>query len=282
MKGFFADLHVHTRESSPCGQVPAQEVVRLYLESGYDAIAITDHYMAEVLEGHPGGSFEEKVDYAFLGYRLASEAARGTKLKVFMGMEFRNRESENDFLVYGLSPEFLKSRPDLFDLPLKEGFRLFHEQGALIIQAHPVRMRLMLPQKEGLFNGFGQKAMLTQLRHYPGTPVYPWSQRKACYDAPQSPLFFKVCELMEPESLDGFEAYNGNTNWVQDPLEIEALARRYPKLIRIASSDFHERAHLKKGGVYFTRALETERDMISALREKKIAGYKTDYGVKLP
>ena len=34
------DTHVHTCEVSPCGKVPAEEMVRLYREAGYQGIII--------------------------------------------------------------------------------------------------------------------------------------------------------------------------------------------------------------------------------------------------
>ena len=43
-KQFKLDIHVHTSETSSCGQVSAQEAVRLYEQAGYDGIIITDHY----------------------------------------------------------------------------------------------------------------------------------------------------------------------------------------------------------------------------------------------
>lgn len=37
------NLHTHTGECSPCGQVPLNRVLELYEENGYDFLAISDH-----------------------------------------------------------------------------------------------------------------------------------------------------------------------------------------------------------------------------------------------
>ena len=38
------DLHVHTKESSACGQSTAAEMVDMYKSEGYTGIVITDHF----------------------------------------------------------------------------------------------------------------------------------------------------------------------------------------------------------------------------------------------
>ena len=44
MEKFLLDMHMHTKETSSCGEVPAAEGVRLYKEAGYQGVMITDHY----------------------------------------------------------------------------------------------------------------------------------------------------------------------------------------------------------------------------------------------
>ena len=38
------DMHIHTSESSPCGQICGDKVVEYYKKAGYDGIVITDHF----------------------------------------------------------------------------------------------------------------------------------------------------------------------------------------------------------------------------------------------
>ena len=61
MKGYRIDTHVHTAEVSPCGKIPAEEVVKLYIEQNYDAIIITDHYHDEYFDSLDTDKWEEKA-----------------------------------------------------------------------------------------------------------------------------------------------------------------------------------------------------------------------------
>ena len=60
-----------------------------------------------------------------------------------LGMEFRNYETDNDFLIVGLTEDFLYRHPNLYELPLAKAIDVFHENGMLVIQAHPVRCRIV-------------------------------------------------------------------------------------------------------------------------------------------
>ena len=42
MKKYLYETHLHTKESSKCGLVPAAEMVRKYRNAGYTGIVITD------------------------------------------------------------------------------------------------------------------------------------------------------------------------------------------------------------------------------------------------
>ena len=38
------DLHVHTKEVSPCGKLTVEETVDLYKAKGYDGFWLTNHF----------------------------------------------------------------------------------------------------------------------------------------------------------------------------------------------------------------------------------------------
>ena len=61
---------------------------------------------------------------------------------MLLGIEFRNVESENDFLIVGMTEEFLYKYPETYLMPSGR-HDLFHAHGMLVIQAHPVRVRIM-------------------------------------------------------------------------------------------------------------------------------------------
>ena len=63
----------------------------------------------------------------------------GLLLKVFLGIEINFKPSLNDFLIYGLDEEFLLDNPWLDRMPPRQLFRMIHEAGFTVFQAHPMR-----------------------------------------------------------------------------------------------------------------------------------------------
>ncbi len=43
MNKYLTELHLHTKESSSCSQIPAKEMIQEYKKQGYSTIVITDH-----------------------------------------------------------------------------------------------------------------------------------------------------------------------------------------------------------------------------------------------
>ena len=133
------EFHCHTAETSPCGTVPAAETVRLYKEAGYDGIFITDHFF-DLVEGAPGDRpWNEAVDRLLVGYRAAKKAGDEFGLDVYLGAEIRFPGSENDYLVLGLTEEFLYRHEWMYMLSQPEFYRLADRNGLLLVQAHPFR-----------------------------------------------------------------------------------------------------------------------------------------------
>jgi len=73
MSGYLFDTHIHTSESSSCGQVAAADVVARYKSLGYRGIIITDH-MQHIIDRF-GGTYEENVDRFLDGYHAAKALA---------------------------------------------------------------------------------------------------------------------------------------------------------------------------------------------------------------
>jgi len=135
------DVHVHTAEVSPCGQVRARDIVKLYKDKGYDGIVITDHYYIEYFECLNETTWEDKIKSYLSGYYAAREAGYKYGIDVFLGMELRFKESINDFLIYGIDEDFLFDNPMLYEWNLEEFRQLKNKYDILIYQAHPYRGR---------------------------------------------------------------------------------------------------------------------------------------------
>ena len=133
------DIHIHTKESSYCARVAARDVVHLYKEKGYQGLIITDHYNREFFDHFPNETWKEKVDHYLEGSRQAKAEGAKIGMDIFLGIEFRSVEHINDFLIFGLTEQFLYEREELFRLSIEEASEIFKKAGALVIQAHPMR-----------------------------------------------------------------------------------------------------------------------------------------------
>lgn len=161
MSEFLYEMHFHTKDTSNCANVKACDAVEEYIKAGYDGIVVTDHlspstYMKYGRELLP---WKKKIDFFLRGYKEAVKAAKG-RINILLGMElrFRTSEGDNDYLVYGITEEFLYKNPDLLSLDSKKLYQLAKENGLLVFQAHPFRvgMKITNPQfLDGIeiFNG---------------------------------------------------------------------------------------------------------------------------------
>ncbi len=149
---FKYDTHVHTSETSRCGKVSAEEVVRLYKHAGYDGIFITDHFCNSYFDSLTAGPWSSKVDQYLAGYRRAVEVGQKAGLKVFLSMEILFDENFNDYLIYGFEESFLYDNAGLCNLGLK-GFKDFIKGSEIkVIQAHPFR-KYITPVDPKLLDG---------------------------------------------------------------------------------------------------------------------------------
>ncbi|MBC7961187.1 MAG: PHP domain-containing protein [Vallitaleaceae bacterium] len=133
------DLHIHTAEVSPCGNVSASDLVKLYKERGYEGLVITDHYFKGYFDDLGEMPWEEKIQHYLEGYRKALEVGEGMDLSVFLGMEIRVESDPNDYLIYGFDQTFLINNPNLYDLDVQDLVNRVKENQLMIFQAHPFR-----------------------------------------------------------------------------------------------------------------------------------------------
>ncbi len=147
---FKIDTHVHTLETSLCARIEAAEIIRLYKEAGYQGVIITDHYYDLYFENLIGLSWDEKIDQFLRGYHHAMEEGSKQGLKVFLGMEIRFTENPSDYLVYGITEQFLRENKELYTLGLKEFKKRIDKENILIFQAHPFRKHMIVAAPEDI------------------------------------------------------------------------------------------------------------------------------------
>lgn len=139
MKGYLYDPHTHTSETSLCGHLPAAEVVDRYVRRGFSGLVVTDHlhpeYLSRIDREH---NWDKVIDQYLAGYHASKARGDQVGLDVILGAELRFPENDNDYLVYGIDEQWLRSNPYMCCMSAREFFAKFHDQ-VLIIHAHPYR-----------------------------------------------------------------------------------------------------------------------------------------------
>ncbi len=141
---FKTELHAHCAPISICASAKPEELIKLYINHGYNTIVVTNHLNRPTFENHEFKSYDERFEYFITGYTAVKQAAGG-RLNVLLGAEIRTDESSNDYLCYGLTEHTLhKLGEDLFALPLSSLAERIHHLSAVIYQAHPMRYGMTL------------------------------------------------------------------------------------------------------------------------------------------
>ncbi len=147
---FKTELHIHTSPVSKCAKVDAITTAQHFLDKGYKTIVITNHLsptlFEKVITCDPN-DWKAVADCYLSDYRLARQAVEG-KMNVLLGIELRVRENINDYLIYGISEEFVYNLGNVMDLKLKEIVPIVHSAGGLIFQAHPFRNAMTVTNPE--------------------------------------------------------------------------------------------------------------------------------------
>lgn len=155
---FKTELHCHTAEVSPCSNESGKEVAEKYIAAGYTTLVIANHAAWDVFyECIEAEGWEAKIEHYYDSIELVRNAAAG-RLHVIDGMEIRFNENGNDYLVFGMTKEFMLSHPDVFAMTHGEFHKIARDNGMLLIQAHPLRSWCQLSDPEDVdgyevFNG---------------------------------------------------------------------------------------------------------------------------------
>lgn len=141
---YLYETHIHTSESSACAGNSGEEMARACKEAGYTGIIITDHnwYGNSCIDRSL--PWEQWVEAFCRGYENAKKWGDENGLQVFFGYESCYRGTE--FLIYGVDGQWLSDHPEIKDASIEEQYRLIHEAGGMVIQAHPFRKENYIPK----------------------------------------------------------------------------------------------------------------------------------------
>lgn len=133
---FKLELHAHTSPASGCSDISPEQLVQTYKRLGYDAVAITNHFIADNFLDN----VEEKLDRYLDDFDRAFREGKRLGIKVILGAEIRFLENCNDYLLYGIDREELLRAAGFFaSAGVEEFYKGFKTEKNLFIQAHPLR-----------------------------------------------------------------------------------------------------------------------------------------------
>lgn len=137
------ELHVHSVDASECARADVHCLVERYTDLGYSTLVLTNHFASFSLRYLKCDEWEQFIDKYIDAYKKLKKAAKG-KLEILLGVEIRLKDCPNDYLLYGITEEFLKSNPYLYKKSIEELYNLAKENEILVIQAHPFRNNMQI------------------------------------------------------------------------------------------------------------------------------------------
>ena len=139
------ETHLHTSEVSGCAHLSASEMIERYAQAGYDTVFVCDHYAKKYFDRLGDMSWTEKTKMYLSGYTNAREAGDQLGVTVLPAIELTFANSPNDYLVYGITKEFLEKHPALYESNIEDFYPLAKSLGLLVVQAHPFRNNVCFP-----------------------------------------------------------------------------------------------------------------------------------------
>lgn len=143
-KKFLYETHLHTNQGSACGNNTGREMAIAHKEAGYAGIIVTDHFFYGNTKPNRDLPWQDWVHEFCSGYRDAKAVSKEIDLDVFFGWESGYHGTE--FLVYGLDEDWLMNHPEIKDATVEEQYKLVHEGGGIVFQAHPYREEPYIPE----------------------------------------------------------------------------------------------------------------------------------------
>lgn len=138
---FKVETHLHTCDSSACGQLTAEQIVEGYLAAGYNGLIVTDHYNRDTFRmlGRDTTGSGDFLGAFLTGYEKLKALGTQKGLNIYRGAEVRFDGSWNDYLLYGYCDELLRDPEAVFTMGVEAFYEKCKAVGALLIHAHPYR-----------------------------------------------------------------------------------------------------------------------------------------------
>lgn len=138
------ETHLHTKESSACGKNSAIEMMVAAKENGYTGTFITNHAWGGNTSIDRSLEWGEWVTEFSKCYYEAKNWGDVNDFTVMFGYESGFNGTE--FLIYGLTPEWMIAHPELHDATIEEQYDIVHKGGGIVVHAHPFREEFYIPE----------------------------------------------------------------------------------------------------------------------------------------
>lgn len=140
------DMHCHSDGASICSRLGIDEMVRRYKLGGITSFVLTNHIserQVRALRKTPQELMQKFIDE----YRLARIVGRKYGVRVALGAEVAVKSNSHqalwadysEFLLYGLTADFLMHNPYIYTLTQEQLYALCNQNNILMYQAHPFR-----------------------------------------------------------------------------------------------------------------------------------------------
>jgi hypothetical protein len=124
-----------------CSIVEPEDFVGFYLDKGFSGMVITDHFYHGNTAVDRRLPWDMFIDEFCQGYLRAKAEGDKHDFKVFFGFEQKFCDGNDEYIVLGITPDWLKAHPEIRDMERAPFFKKIREAGGYTIQAHPFRER---------------------------------------------------------------------------------------------------------------------------------------------
>ena len=138
---FFYELHSHTNTASLCSIVNPEDYVQFYIDKGYSGMVVTDHFYHGNTSINRRLPWEDFIDEFCEGFYRTKREGDKRGFTVLFGFEQKFYDGNDEYLVLGISPEWLKAHPEIRDMERAPFLNTIRSAGGFVIQAHPYRVR---------------------------------------------------------------------------------------------------------------------------------------------
>ena len=155
------ELHMHSEGVSLCSDCSIEYALERYKKAGYQGVVLTNHINNGTYRDNQDLPWPQKVDYFMADYYKMKELA-GEDFDVLLGCEinltpispdYQNGYIPNDYLVYGVTEEWLRDAGDVRLDKLDVLSRKVHDAGMLFVHAHQFRYNTRI-SKDEYFDGY--------------------------------------------------------------------------------------------------------------------------------